>query len=197
MGYRVQIISGVTDGDWTTRGDLGTQLGVGREHTMEVYKIEPGPWHEGGQALHEFQWCHDDVGGAVPVGAFQLQYDIAGAVEFEPFIGDGGAGDIAAQLFEFVALTSGAAHRGVEAEPLLVGAAYLRILPIKAGNRLHRQHFLTRAGTECNAVGAGGRLQRRHGRIGIGFGHVGHPLFFDQIAKACQQLHGSLYDLIQ
>jgi hypothetical protein len=28
-----------------------------------------------------------------------LQYDIAGAVEFEPFIGDGGAGDVAVQLF--------------------------------------------------------------------------------------------------
>ena len=29
--------------------------------------------------------------GAIPVRAFQLQYDITGAVEFEPFVGDGGA----------------------------------------------------------------------------------------------------------
>jgi hypothetical protein len=30
------------------------------------------------------------VGGAILVRAFELQYDIAGAVEFERFIGNGG-----------------------------------------------------------------------------------------------------------
>ena len=95
MGCIVQIICGVVDAERSARYDLGSQLGVGREHTMKPDEVEPGPWHEGGQALHKFQWRHDDVGGAVPVGAFQLQYDIAGTVEFEPFIGDGGAGDIA------------------------------------------------------------------------------------------------------
>ena len=29
-----------------------------------------GPWHEGGQALHELEPGHDDVGGTVLVGAF-------------------------------------------------------------------------------------------------------------------------------
>jgi hypothetical protein len=52
-----------------------------------------------------------------------LQHDIAGAVEFEPFIGDGGAGDITAQLLQFVALIPGAAHLGVQTESLLSGAA--------------------------------------------------------------------------
>ncbi len=60
---------------------------------METNEIEPGTWHEGGQALHKFQWRHHDVGGAVLVRAFELQYDIAGAVEFKPFIGDGGVCD--------------------------------------------------------------------------------------------------------
>ena len=73
---------------------------------MKPYEVEPGPWHKRCQALHQLQWRHDDVGGTVPVGAFQLQYDITGAVEFEPFIGDGGACDVAAQLLEFVTLTS-------------------------------------------------------------------------------------------
>ncbi len=73
------------------------------------------------------------MGGAVSVRAFELQYDIVGAVEFEPFIGDGGTGNVAAQLFELIALTSGAAHFGVGAEPLLVGAAFLGRLRIKAG----------------------------------------------------------------
>ena len=56
-------------------------------------------------------WIHKEFSE----GAFHLQYDITGTIEFEPFIGDGGAGDIAAQLFELVALTSGAAHRSMEA----------------------------------------------------------------------------------
>ena len=85
---------------------------------METYQIEPRPWHEGVQALHEFERGHDDVSGAVPVRTFELQYDIAGAVEFEPFVGDGGAYNVAAQLLEFVTLIHGAAHRGVEAKPI-------------------------------------------------------------------------------
>ena len=146
---------------------------------MKSYEVEPGPWYEGGQALHKFQWPHHDVGGTVAVRAFELQYDITGAVEFEPFIGDGGAGDVAALLLEFVALIHGAAHLGVEAEPLLVGAAFLGRLRIKAGDGLQAQHLLTRAWTECNAVGAGRQLQRCHGRIHIGFGESTPPLRSD------------------
>ena len=198
MGCSVLIIRGVIDGDRPARYDLGSQLGIRREHTMKPYEVESGPWYEGGQALHELQRGHNDVGGTVPIGAFQLQHDITSAVEFEPVIGDGGTGDIAAQLFELVALTSGAAHRGVEAEALLVSTALWRILRFKAGDGLQAQHLMTRAGSECNTVGAGGRLQRRHGIIGIiRFGHVSHPLLFNQIAQACQQLHGSLYDLVE
>ena len=33
------------------------------------------------------------------VRAFELQHDIAGVVEFEPFIVAGGAGDVTAELF--------------------------------------------------------------------------------------------------
>ena len=31
---------------------------------MESYEVEPGPWYKRGQALHKFQWRHDDVGDA-------------------------------------------------------------------------------------------------------------------------------------
>ena len=44
------------------------------------------------QALHELQRLHDDMGGAVFVRTLQLQYDLAGAVTLEPFVGDGPAG---------------------------------------------------------------------------------------------------------
>ncbi len=37
-------------------------------------EVEPGLWHEAGQALHEFEQGHDDVYDTVLVGAFQLQY---------------------------------------------------------------------------------------------------------------------------
>ena len=35
-GSGVHIIGGVIDGDWPARGDLGTQLGIRREHTHEI-----------------------------------------------------------------------------------------------------------------------------------------------------------------
>lgn len=44
------------------------------------------------------------MGGAVFVGTLQLQPDLAGAVTFEPFVGDGGPADVAAELLEFLAL---------------------------------------------------------------------------------------------
>ncbi len=45
-------------------------------------------------ALHELQRLHGDMGGAVFVRTLQLQHDLAGAVELEPFVGDGRPGDV-------------------------------------------------------------------------------------------------------
>jgi hypothetical protein len=56
-----------------------------------LFKIAPGDFVERG---------HDDMSSSIFIGAFQLQHNITGAVEFEPFIGDGGAGDITTQPFE-------------------------------------------------------------------------------------------------
>jgi hypothetical protein len=36
-----------------------------------------------------FQRLHDDMSGAVFVRTLQLQHDLAGAITFEPFVGDG------------------------------------------------------------------------------------------------------------
>ena len=44
------------------------------------------------------------MGGAVFVRTLQLQHDLAGAVELEPFVGDGRPGDVAAELLEFCTL---------------------------------------------------------------------------------------------
>ncbi len=122
--------------------------------------------------------------GSISIRSFQLQHDIAGAVECEPFIGDGRAGDVAAQLLELSTLIHGAAHRAVEAEPLLVGTALPGRGRIKVGNRSQGDDFLTGPWSQGNAIGASGRLQRRQG--GLGIGQVPHALLFKEIASACQ-----------
>jgi hypothetical protein len=50
------------------------------------------------------------MGGAVFVRTLQLQHDLAGAITFEPFVGDGRPGDIAAEPLQFFTLI-GAVHR--------------------------------------------------------------------------------------
>ncbi len=87
---------------------------------------------------------------------------------------------------QLIALIQGTTYLGVEAEPLYVGATLQVLLGTHAGDGLQRQHFLTRAWAQCNAVGAGRRLQRCHGRICIVLGHVGNALIFDKVACSGQ-----------
>ena len=91
------VIASVMGVERRARNDLGPQFGVGREHTMEANQMQPGPRHQCGQALHELQRRHHDMRGAVAPGALELQHDLAGWIAFEPFVGNGRAGDIAAQ----------------------------------------------------------------------------------------------------
>ena len=60
------------------------------------------------------------MGGAVFVGTLQLQHDLAGAIAFEPFVGDGRPGDIAAEVLEFCTLIGAPAHRRMEAKAVRV-----------------------------------------------------------------------------
>jgi hypothetical protein len=82
------------------------------------------------------------MGGPVLVRTLELQHDIAGVVEFESFIGNRGAGDVAAQLLEFLALIHGTTYLGMEAESLYVGAPLQGWLGIPAGEGLQCQHVL-------------------------------------------------------
>ena len=77
---------------------------------MEANQMQPGARHRRGQTLQELQRRHDDVGGPVAVGAFELEHDLAGAIALEPFIGNGGAGDVAAQALELLALMGATAY---------------------------------------------------------------------------------------
>ena len=65
-------------------------------------------------------------GGAVVVRAFELQHDLTGTVEYQPFIGEGRAGDVAAEVLELVALIDGEPHFGVQAKALLIDTALQR-----------------------------------------------------------------------
>ncbi len=51
-----------------------------------------------------------------------------GPVECKPFIGDGGAGDVAPQVLEFLPLMGGAAHLGTEAKPCSLRQCPLRVV---------------------------------------------------------------------
>jgi len=46
------------------------------------------------------------------VGTLQLQYDLAGAIRLEPFVGNGRPGDIAAELLQFFSLIGAPPHAG-------------------------------------------------------------------------------------
>ena len=85
------------------RNDFTAQLRVWCQHAVEPDQMETRAGHQGRQALHELQRRHDDMGGAVFERALQLQHHLAGAVTLEPFVGDRRAGDIAAQVLQFLA----------------------------------------------------------------------------------------------
>jgi len=93
-----------------TGNDRSAQLGVGREHAVEANQMQPRRRDECGQPLHELQRRHHDLRGPVTVGTLELQHDLARAIALEPFVGDGRAGDIAAQAVELLALMGGTAH---------------------------------------------------------------------------------------
>ena len=76
--------------------EFTAQLCVGRQHAVEPNQTETGAG-TGRQAFHELQRFHN-MSGAVFVRTLQLQHDLAGAITFEPFVGDGRPGDIAAEL---------------------------------------------------------------------------------------------------
>ncbi len=50
---------------------------MGREHAMKANEMEPGPGNKGGQALQEFQGCHDDMRGPIAVRRFELKHHLA------------------------------------------------------------------------------------------------------------------------
>src|SRR5262245_60773254 len=57
------------------------------------------------------------MSGAVFVRTLQLQHDLAGAITFEPFVGDGRPSDITAELLQFQTLIGAPAQRRMKLKP--------------------------------------------------------------------------------
>jgi hypothetical protein len=92
--------------------------------------------------------------GDITIGCLQCEHDLPGPVECKPFIGDGGAGDVAADVFEFLALMGSAAHLGMEAcrrDPVAGGATQALHAPLR---REHRHRAAGRAGESVPSVRA-------------------------------------------
>lgn len=67
------------------------------------------------------------MGGPIVVRCLELEDDLAGTGAGQPLIANGGASDVAAQMFECPPLLCGAAHIGMQAIALRADTA-LRLL---------------------------------------------------------------------
>ena len=85
---------------------------------MEANEMEPGTRNQGSQALEEFEGRHDDMGGAVAVGGFEFDHDIAFWCAGQAFVAQSGTGDVSAEAFEGGALMRAAVHGGTKAKAL-------------------------------------------------------------------------------
>jgi hypothetical protein len=102
-----------------------------------------------------------------------------GAITFEPFIGDGRPGDIAAELLQFFTLIGAAAHRRMQAKAVRVATELWGGRPGLARQALQAQHFLPSSWAQRNPIGARGGLQSFERPVGVRFGEVGLLWFFD------------------
>ena len=116
---------------------------------MEPNEMEPRTRDERRQALQEFQWGHDEMRGAIAIGRFELEDDVAGRGMAQAFVAQGGAGDVAAQAFKFLVLLGATLCVGMQAKPLGTDTAFLlRCLVIGQAQRgvFPGQHFLSCSG---------------------------------------------------
>jgi len=68
--------------------------------------------------LEEFQRGHHEMSGAIAIRDFELEDDVARRGAAQAFVAQGGTGDIAPELFEFLALLGAARGLRMEAKAL-------------------------------------------------------------------------------
>jgi hypothetical protein len=81
-------------------------------------EIDPRPWGERGQLLEQLQGLEDEMPSAVGPGRFEGEEHAVIAQEPEAVLGDGRAQQIAAELLQARAVSSGDSDIGVQVETL-------------------------------------------------------------------------------
>jgi len=151
---------------------------------MEADQVQPWPRNQCRQPLHELQRAHHQMRRAVAPRRLELELDLAGGVELHPFVRQRGAGDVAAQLLQPLAVVGLHPHRGMQAEPVDVGAQRLAGPVLSRHRASERQHLLSSTRPEGYAIRDGCGLQRpqraRLLAVGIRLGQPGLPHLLDQ-----------------
>ena len=106
---------------------------------------------------------HDHVRRAVAPRCLGLQFHLPGCVEPNPLVGQRRPGDVAAQLFQPLAVMGFDPHRGVQAEAIDVGTQGRARCGLARCRAPQGQHLLPGARAEGNLVADGRRLQRPQG----------------------------------
>ena len=89
-----------------------------------------------------------------------LEHHLRGSVALHALVGQRRARDVAAKLLQPLALVGSAAHSRVRTETLPVGTQRLSESGVARHGALQREHLLSGARAEVDAVVARGRLQR-------------------------------------
>ncbi len=65
------------------------------------------------------------MGGAIAIRGFELKHDLAGRGTAQPFVAEGGTGDVAAEPFEFLSLLGTTPGISMQAKPLGTDTAFV------------------------------------------------------------------------
>ncbi len=132
--------------------DRLTMLAIRGEHAVEAGEVQSRARNQGGQAGDEVEWLEDDMGGAVAEWLLELVDDLSPLAGREPFVGDGGPGDVATEFLKLGALLRFTDGSGVERESWLLGEQGGGEGFGLCRDRAQGQCFLTGIGTDGNAV---------------------------------------------
>jgi hypothetical protein len=107
----------------------------------------------GGPPLHELQRAHHQMRGPVAPRCLQLQLHLSCGVELHPFFRQRGAGDVAAQLLQPLAVVRVGPHSSVKAEAVDVRAQRLARRSLARHCASQGVHLLPDTELEGDAVG--------------------------------------------
>jgi len=88
---------------------------------MKPDQVQSRPRHQRGQPLHELQRAHDQVRRSVAPRRLELELHLPCRVELHPLVRERRSRDVAAQLFQSLAVERLETHCGVQAEAVDVG----------------------------------------------------------------------------